>query len=83
MFLDAHPILIGKRKYVFTKREKEVVMRAKEGYSYQEIADERGCSRMNVALAGHSAILKFRRITGTKISSAKQIDFSLIPKKLL
>ena len=76
-------ILIGRRKYVFTQREKEVVLRAKEGYSYQEIAEERGCSRMSVALAGHNAILKFRRITGTKIRSAKQIDFSLVPEKSL
>ncbi len=82
MFSDGHPILIGKRKYIFTQREREVVLRAKEGYSYKEIADERGCSRMNVALAGHNAILKFRRITGTKISSAKQIDFSLVSEKV-
>ena len=75
-------ILIGRRKYIFTQREKEVVLRAKEGYSYQEIAEERGCSRMNVALAGHNAILKFRRITGMKIRSAKQIDFSLVPENL-
>ncbi len=32
--------------------------------------------------AKDNAILKFRRITGTKISSAKEIDFSLVPEKV-